>query len=99
MNNEIWEKYMKLSEDRIMGKEDKYLPRMRARYKYIPKNIDSILFVGCGTGYEIDLFKEEHPEMNLINYQELVAIQVLWHRDNIFNHNVSEIYNKFMEFT
>lgn len=37
--------------------------------------------------------QHEQPEINLINYQELVAIQVLWHRDNIFNHNVAEIYN------
>lgn len=36
----------------------------------------------------------EQPEVNLINYQELVAIQVLWHRDNIFNFNVAEIYAK-----
>lgn len=36
----------------------------------------------------------EQPEINLINYQELVAIQVLWHRDNIFDQNVAEIYSK-----
>lgn len=36
----------------------------------------------------------EQPDINLINYQELVAIQVLWHRDNIFNYNVAEIYGK-----
>jgi len=36
--------------------------------------------------------KEAQPDMNLINYQELVAIQTLWHRDNIFSHHVSEIY-------
>ena len=38
--------------------------------------------------------QEYQPDMNLINYQELVAIQVLWHRDNIFNFNVSDIYKK-----
>lgn len=38
--------------------------------------------------------QENQPEMNLINYQELVAIQVLWHRDNIFTHNVADIYHK-----
>ena len=36
----------------------------------------------------------EQPDINLINYQELVGIQVLWHRDNIFNYNVAEIYSK-----
>ncbi|MDE0471537.1 MAG: DNA phosphorothioation system sulfurtransferase DndC, partial [Ekhidna sp.] len=34
----------------------------------------------------------DQPDINLINYQELVAIQVLWHRDNIFNYNVADIY-------
>lgn len=38
--------------------------------------------------------QETQPEMFLIRYQELVAIQVLWHRDSIFNYNVAEIYNK-----
>ena len=38
--------------------------------------------------------QKEQPDINLINYQELVAIQVLWHRDNIFNHNVAGIYSK-----
>ncbi len=33
------------------------------------------------------------PELVLINYQELVAIQVIWHRDSIFNLGVAEIYN------
>ncbi|GIK21743.1 MAG: hypothetical protein BroJett005_11570 [Ignavibacteriota bacterium] len=32
-------------------------------------------------------------DITLINYQELVAIQVLWYRDNIFNFNVADIYN------
>lgn len=31
--------------------------------------------------------------INLINYQELVAIQVTWYRDSIFNQSVAEIYN------
>ena len=34
------------------------------------------------------------PEISLINYQELVAIQVTWYRDNIFNYKVAEIYQK-----
>jgi DNA sulfur modification protein DndC len=38
--------------------------------------------------------KEQEPEMVLINYQELVAIQVTWHRDSIFNTSVAEIYNR-----
>jgi DNA sulfur modification protein DndC len=36
----------------------------------------------------------QEPDMTLINYQELVAIQVTWHRDGIFNYSVATIYNK-----
>lgn len=35
----------------------------------------------------------EDPNLVLINYQELVAIQVTWHRDSIFDFSVAEIYN------
>lgn len=38
--------------------------------------------------------REYDTELILINYQELVAIQVMWHRDGIFNYNVAEIYNE-----
>lgn len=38
--------------------------------------------------------QKTNPDMVLINYQELVAIQVLWHRDSIFNQSVAEIYNR-----
>lgn len=35
--------------------------------------------------------------LQLISHQELVAIQVLWYRDGIFNHKVSDIYNRIYE--
>ena len=38
--------------------------------------------------------QKTQPDFDLINFQELVAIQVLWYRDNIFNKNVADIYNK-----
>src|SRR5690606_3571030 len=38
--------------------------------------------------------QEERPHINLITNQELIAIQVLWNRDGIFEHNVAEIYRK-----
>jgi len=38
--------------------------------------------------------QETHPEISLISYQELVAIQVLWYRDNHFTYNVADIYNR-----
>ncbi len=41
--------------------------------------------------YEI---QKEQPDIILINYQELVAIQVIWYRDNLFTNNVAEIYRK-----
>ncbi|MCW3102696.1 MAG: sulfurtransferase DndC [Bacteroidetes bacterium] len=41
--------------------------------------------------------QKKHPEMVLINYQELVAIQISWFRDGIFNQNVAEIYNRVFE--
>lgn len=38
--------------------------------------------------------QQEYDEtMAFITHQELVAIQVTWYRDGIFNHNVAEIYN------
>ncbi len=41
--------------------------------------------------------KEEQPDTELINYQELVAIQVIWHRDFIFDYSVAEIYNEIFD--
>ena len=34
------------------------------------------------------------PNTDLITNQELVAIQIKWYGDSIFNHSVSDIYNK-----
>lgn len=38
--------------------------------------------------------QQEKPHVELISNQELIAIQVIWYRDLIFNHKVSKIYNK-----
>jgi len=38
--------------------------------------------------------KATDDTVSLINYQELVAIQVTWYRDSIFNQSVAEIYNR-----
>jgi DNA sulfur modification protein DndC len=38
--------------------------------------------------------RKQEPEMMLINYQELVAIQITWHRDSNFTHSVADIYNR-----
>ncbi len=37
--------------------------------------------------------QQSDRDLVLINYQELVAIQVIWHRDAIFNYSVAQIYN------
>jgi DNA sulfur modification protein DndC len=36
-------------------------------------------------------------DMQLISHQELVAIQLTWYRDGIFNHKVADIYNQINE--
>jgi len=38
--------------------------------------------------------QKERPYINLINNQELIAVQVIWNRDGIFDHNVADIYRK-----
>lgn len=38
--------------------------------------------------------QRDKPHLKLITNQELVAIQTLWHRDLIFEHNVSSIYEE-----
>ncbi|HPI85364.1 MAG TPA: DNA phosphorothioation system sulfurtransferase DndC, partial [Bacteroidales bacterium] len=40
------------------------------------------------------IIQESKPHLELISNQELIAIQVIWNRDSIFNYKVSEIYNK-----
>lgn len=40
--------------------------------------------------YEVQKYK---PEIELITNQELVAIQVIWHRELYFKYQVSDIYN------
>lgn len=38
--------------------------------------------------------QETKPNIELITNQELIAIQVIWYRDMIFEYSVSEIYNR-----
>lgn len=38
--------------------------------------------------------QETKPHINLITNQELIAIQVLWNRDGLFDWNVADIYRK-----
>ncbi len=41
--------------------------------------------------------QEEHPATKLITYQELVAIQIIWYRDQIFDYDISSIYNEIFD--
>lgn len=41
--------------------------------------------------------QREQKEVELISYQELVAIQVIWNRDFIFDYNVADLYNEIFE--
>ena len=36
-------------------------------------------------------------DMQLISHQELVAIQLTWYRDGVFNYKVADIYNEIYE--
>ena len=38
--------------------------------------------------------RKERPELNLITRQELVTIQLIWHRDHIYEYDVSQVLNK-----
>jgi len=42
------------------------------------------------------IIQKDNPFVSLITNQELVAIQVTWYRDNIFDNDVSEIYNRIL---
>jgi DNA sulfur modification protein DndC len=44
-----------------------------------------------------EIQQSQGEDMQLISHQELVAIQVIWYRDGIFNHNVADIYNSINE--
>jgi len=41
--------------------------------------------------------QKKYPNIELISNQELIAIQVIWYRDFIFNYKVSDIYNNIFK--
>lgn len=43
---------------------------------------------------QFDIRQEYDDTMTFVTYQELVAIQVTWYRDGIFDQDVARIYNK-----
>lgn len=58
---------------------------------YIPERRAEMLRLLLKAQKEIQQMEQD---LVIINYQELVAIQVLWHRDSIFNFSVADIYNE-----
>lgn len=55
--------------------------------EYRAKLLEQVLFTQ-------EYIQKEKPHVELITNQELVAIQVIWHRDLSFKFRVSEIYNR-----
>ncbi|QTE36367.1 DNA phosphorothioation system sulfurtransferase DndC [Mucilaginibacter gossypii] len=81
-NNRDWREKRRRNSD-ITG-EDVWGP-------YYPEKRAYMLKVLLEAQREI---QRTEPDLVLINYQELVAIQVTWHRDSIFKYSVAEIYNE-----
>jgi DNA sulfur modification protein DndC len=61
-----------------------YTPEYRA------KLLEQVLMAQKG-------MQKHMPEIELIGNQELIAIQVIWHKDLVFTHKVSDIYNKVFD--
>ncbi|SKB62632.1 DNA sulfur modification protein DndC [Parapedobacter luteus] len=100
-NGEDWmEPLMELRDILARSRDDENLREKRRRDGTITEGILGPYIPSFRAEFLEGLLKaqkeiqEEQPEINLINYQELVAIQVLWYRDNIFNYKVADIYNK-----
>ncbi len=62
---------------------------------YSPKYRAKILEMVLRAQREIQ--QSQGETLQLISHQELVAIQVLWYRDGIFNQKVSDLYNRIYE--
>lgn len=82
-NNRNWRQTWRRNQDSEEADEETWGP-------YLPEKRAFMLEKLLNAQKEI---REENPDITLINYQELVAIQVTWHRDSIFDYNVAEIYN------
>ncbi len=99
-NGEDWmDPLMELRELLASSRDDESLREKRRRNGTITEGILGPYKASFRASFLKGLLKaqkeiqETYPEMSLINYQELVAIQVIWYRDNIFNYKVADIYN------
>ncbi|MEL6944710.1 MAG: DNA phosphorothioation system sulfurtransferase DndC, partial [Bacteroidota bacterium] len=67
-------------------------PKPEGQYgPYLPEIRAMILKKVLEAQHEINKYYGE--EVSLISHQELVAIQITWYRDTIFDHKVADIYN------
>ncbi len=82
-NNREWRQTWRRNQDQDDADENNWGP-------YLPEKRAFMLEKLLKAQKEV---QEEDPNLILINYQELVAIQVTWHRDSIFDYNVADIYN------
>lgn len=87
--------------------EERNLPESRSKYRrngLVSEDEDGNPLGTYNAGYKAKLLRElleiqkevqeVKPHISLITNQELIAIQVLWNRDGIFEHSVSNIYRK-----
>lgn len=109
VNGDDWmEPLMEFRDELLRARSDRSCREMRRRvdspYKedddntwgpYTPAARASLLKLLLEAQRDIQLSQGE--DMELISHQELVAIQLTWYRDGIFNQNVADIYNAINE--
>jgi DNA sulfur modification protein DndC len=83
-NNRDWRQKWGRKENEEDENEERWGP-------YIPEKRALMLKLLLEAQKEV---QRTETDLVIINYQELVAIQVTWHRDSIFNYSVAEIYNE-----
>ena len=102
------EPLMEFREEIIRARSDRSCREMRRRTENVFKEDDESTwgpytpaarakFLEMLLRAQKDIQQSQGEEMQLISHQELVAIQVIWYRDGIFNHNVADIYNGINE--
>jgi DNA sulfur modification protein DndC len=109
VNGDDWmEPLMEFRDELLRARSDRSCREMRRRVfspydeddentwgPYTPAARASLLKLLLEAQRDIQLSQGE--DMQLISHQELVAIQLTWYRDGIFNQNVADIYNAINE--
>lgn len=109
LNGDDWmEPLMELREEIIRARSDRSCREMRRRNDSPFKEEDEntwgpytgdvrARFLSMLLQAQRDIQASQGEDMQLISHQELVAIQLIWYRDSLFNHKVSDIYNRINE--